>query len=171
MAVGSQDAHRWKAAAIIVAVLAISAGACALRQYRSASALAQRLATVSAASESFRTQLGYAERRATELTWQLAMAQKQLHAESRPDLPVVLGFRDTLLGGGKVATIRNLSGSTLEIIVEAQSPVTGAHFRRSFVISPKGQVQIGKLQGWPFAPGQTITLSNPNYRSLTRMVG
>jgi hypothetical protein len=170
MADGSHSSHGWKIATALFALLAIGASICSFTQYRTASGLAQQLATLTAASDSFKTQLGYAEASATDLTRQLAMAREQLQSESRPDLPVLLGFRGALLGGGKVAMIRNLSKSTIEIIVEAQSPVTGAHFRRSVVINPLGQAQVGPAQGWSFASGQTISLSNPNYRPLTKTV-
>ena len=170
MADGSQDARGWKIAALLWAALSIGAVAFALHQYRSASGLARQLASVTGAAESFRVQLGYAETRVTDLTGQLAVAQQRLHAESRPELPVLFDFHNALAGGSQVAVIRNLSRRALRITVEAQSLVTGAHFIRSYLIHPRGQVQIGKAQGWLFGSGQMITVSSPKYRPLVRTV-
>jgi|SRR5579871_1123382 len=90
---------------------------------------------------------------------------------SRPELPLKLSFHDALIGADKRAVLENLSDSALEVMLDVKSPVTGAHFSRTFVINPRSFGQVGRAQGWPFARGQLVTVSNPQYRPLVRTVG
>jgi len=89
---------------------------------------------------------------------------------ARPSLPVRLSFKDALIGTDKRAVLENLSDSALEVVLDVKSPVTGAHFSRTFVINPRSFGQVGRAQGWPFAPGQLVTVSNPEYRPLVQTV-
>jgi uncharacterized RDD family membrane protein YckC len=89
---------------------------------------------------------------------------------SRPELPVRLSFSDALIGPDKRAVLENLSDSALEVVLDVKSPVTGAHFSRTFVINPRSFGQVGRAQGWPFAPGQLVTVSNPQFRPLVQTV-
>jgi uncharacterized RDD family membrane protein YckC len=89
---------------------------------------------------------------------------------SRPELPLRLSFKDALIGPDKRAVLENLSDSALEVVLDVKSPLTGAHFSRTFVINPRSFGQVGRAQGWPFAPGQLVTVSNPQFRSLVQTV-
>ncbi|MBV8495504.1 MAG: RDD family protein [Gammaproteobacteria bacterium] len=89
---------------------------------------------------------------------------------ARPELPLRLSFRAALHGSNKRAVLENLSDSALEVLLEVKSPQTGAHFSRTFVINPRSYGQIGGAQGWPFANGQLVTVSNPQYRPLVQTV-
>ena len=76
--------------------------------------------------------------------------QQELRAESRPDLRIKLSF-------------------SLEIVIEVKSS-TGQGFRRRVTINP-GQIgQLGPREGWAFASGQLVTLSNPAFRPIVRPV-
>ncbi len=101
----------------------------------------------------------------------LEKAEAKLGAETRPDLPVTLTFRKSVLSTGLVAMFRNTSGNALEFSLDLESPATGRHVRRSMVLDPNGMLEMGVHQGWAFAPGQRITLDNPDYRPLLRTVG
>lgn len=92
-------------------------------------------------------------------------------SSSRPDLPLKLSFHDALIGADKRAVLENLSDTALEVMLDVKSPVTGAHFSRTFVINPRSLGQIGRAQGWPFARGQLVTVSNPEYRPIVQTVG
>jgi hypothetical protein len=120
-------------------------------QYRSAVALDERLAAAIADAEAThsdaanlkaelgaaqaaevieRQQLTATQQQVSTEQQQLQSIQAQLEAESRPDLPVEVTFRSGMLGQGEVAMLRNTSDETLEVILDAQSPTIGAHFRR-----------------------------------------
>jgi hypothetical protein len=48
---------------------------------------------------------------------------------------------------------------------------TGAQKEANLVIPPNGGIQeIGTAQGWPFAPGQHIRLTNSHFRSVEYVV-
>jgi uncharacterized RDD family membrane protein YckC len=98
------------------------------------------------------------------------VASHHEHVPARPELPVRLSFSDALIGPDKRAVLENLSDSALEVVLDVKSPVTGAHFSRTFVINPRSFGQVGRAQGWPFAPGQLVTVSNPQYRPLVQTV-
>ena len=91
-------------------------------------------------------------------------------AESRPELPLKLSFRDAWVGSGKRAVFQNLSDNTLEIVLDVRSPRTGAHFRYAYVINARAYGVIERTQGRPFVPGQLVTVSNPDYRPIVQTV-
>jgi uncharacterized RDD family membrane protein YckC len=97
-------------------------------------------------------------------------APKARLRETRPELPLRVSFRDCLLGEGKRAVLQNLSDDPLVVVLDVQSPLTGAHFRRTFVINARCYGQVGQSQGWPFAPGQRVTVTNPQYRPIIKTV-
>jgi len=82
------------------------------------------------------------EQRLTDVQQQVDAQQQQLQStaerlaqESRPDLPIRLTFRNALLSQGMVAVFQNLSDTALELVIDVQSPVSGAHARRLLVIN------------------------------------
>lgn len=115
-------------------------------------------------------QAATARRRVSNAQQQLPNPQAELGAESRPELPLRLSFRDAWLGSGKRAVLENLSDSTLEVVLDVQNPRTGAHFRRAYVINPLALGEIRQTQGRPFASGQLVTVSNPRYRPIVQTV-
>ena len=98
-----------------------------------------------------------------------AVAQPERVA-ARPELPVRLSFPDALIGPDKRAVLENLSDSALEVVLDVKSPVTGAHFTRTFVINPRSFGQVGRAQGWRFVAGQLVTVTHPQYRPLVQTV-
>lgn len=126
----------------------------AARAHETAATLAAQLATVAKAAEQARNE-----------------AAAKLVAETRPDLPIDLSFRRGLVSTGLVGVFRNTSSKELEFSLDLQSPATGRHIHRSIVLNPHALLEIGALQGWPFAPGQQITMNNPAYRPLVHTVG
>jgi uncharacterized RDD family membrane protein YckC len=93
-----------------------------------------------------------------------------LQPDTRPELPIKLSFRDSLLGPGKRAILQNLSDSPLAVIIYVHSPETGAQFRRAFFINAHCYGQIGQSQGWPFVAGQKVTVSNPLFQPIEKIV-
>lgn len=187
----STNSFGLRVAALALIGIAIGALAFGVREYQAAMDLsAQLAATTKDAKEaheeasSLKAQLGSAEIQATNELQQLAEAQQQvsaeqqrfqntqaqLAAESRPDLPVILSFRPALLGQGKVAVLQNTSDAAVEVDVNVSSAATGMHKRFHGVINGRGNVQIGRQQGWQFAPGQVVTIVNGRYRPIVRTV-
>lgn len=94
-------------------------------------------------------------------------AQEEIAKLAKRDLPVSVGFREALLGSGLVAIIENHSGKPLEVAAEFSSDKTGDRKRVSLVIPANGQVNYGHTEGWAFASGQKIKLTNSDYREAT----
>jgi hypothetical protein len=65
--------------------------------------------------------------------------------------------------------MQNLSNRTLDVVIEVKSS-TGESFRRRVTINPGQTGQLGPREGWPFASGQLVTLSNPAFRHIVRAV-
>jgi uncharacterized RDD family membrane protein YckC len=93
-----------------------------------------------------------------------------LQPDTRPELPIKVSFRDSLLGPGKRAILQNLSDTPLAVIIYVHSPETGAQFRRAFFINAHCYGQIGQSQGWPFVAGQKVTISNPLFQPIEKIV-
>jgi hypothetical protein len=184
MADSSQGAGAWKLVTVVLAALLVGATACIFTQHRSASSLSAQLTAATTEASTLKTQLGSAQAHANDLQQQLASsqqqsssqqqqlqdAQAQLSAESRPDLPIRVGFRRALLGQGEVGMFQNLSNRVLEVTLDVNSPATGASMHHNYVLNPRGLLQVGPLEHWAFAPGQKIELSNPGFRPIVRMV-
>lgn len=179
----------WRMATFTVALIAVGVGFYGFQERRAVNDLTVRLAAVTVEAKqahdetlSLSAQLAAAMADAKQAHSDAAASeaqattdeqhlQTQLAAEARPDLPVSVQFRKALLGPGLVGVFRNDSGKTLEFTLDLQSDVTGHHVRRAVVLNPNQFIEIGAKQGWPFAPGQRITLENPAYRTVARTVG
>jgi hypothetical protein len=94
---------------------------------------------------------------------QLARLQMQSNELAKPDLPVRVGLRRALLASGLVLTMQNASGSDLPITATFGRP-GAAPQTRELVLPANGVKQIGENDGWAFAAGDSVVLSNPNFR-------
>jgi septal ring factor EnvC (AmiA/AmiB activator) len=122
-----------------------------------------------------RQQLSAVQHEVSENQRQLHSAEARLATESRQEarqeMPIRMTFHDAILRSGKVAVLQNLSDADIEVELDAHSPSTGAHIRQRLVVNAHGMLRFGPQQGWPFAAGQVVTLSNAKYRSIVQTVG
>ncbi len=144
----------WEIATLILALVAVGLGSYAYMERSEVNALTAQLAAQTTAQQQ-----------------QLQSAETRLAAESRPDLPVTLGFRQAMLSAGLVGVFRNTSGQELEFTLDLESPATGQRVRKAVVLNANGILEIGAQQGWAFAPGQRVMLNNPAYRPRAYTVG
>jgi hypothetical protein len=84
-------------------------------------------------------------------------------AMSKPAMPVTVQERKALLGPGKVVLITNVSNSELSVLATFTSTATHATTSKQLVIEPHKVAEIGYAQGWAFASGDMIRLSNISY--------
>jgi hypothetical protein len=118
-----------------------------------------------------RQQLSAAQHEVSEDQRELHGTEARRATESRQEMPIRMTFHDAILRSGKVAVLQNLSDADIEVELEAQSPSTRAHMRQRLVVNAHGMLRFGPQQGWPFAAGQVVTLSNAKYRSIVQTVG
>ena len=97
-------------------------------------------------------------------------AQTKLAAESRPDLPVRLSFFNAAVAGAKVAVLQNLSNDELDLTLDVLQPGTNSHARKQLVLAARAALRMGPAQGWPFKPGQVVTLDNAKFRRIVQTV-
>jgi hypothetical protein len=86
---------------------------------------------------------------------------------SKPQLPVVVGFRSSLLGKGMVAVIENSSDRYLTLVLTARNPTLATARRFTLELAPRSSKDFGHLEGWQFASGDELTLSHDDFRALT----
>lgn len=175
---GSPSARVWKVSAVGFALLTAGATLCAYRLNENGASLRGQLADAQAQVADLKKRLAIAESRVDAQSQRLAHAQQQatedqqkLVAESRPDLPIRLWFRHMPLTQGETAYLQNLTTRTLEVVLDVESAATGEHYQHSVVVNP-GLLPTpwGPHQGWAFASGQRVTLTNLAYRPLVRAV-
>jgi hypothetical protein len=160
-----------KIVAGVAVVIAIASAAFTFSEYNTAQDLTVQLNAATADAQKLREQLAAATSDAQQAHTQANAEQQMLVKEARPDLPVTMGFRPSLLGNGKVAVMQNISNSEIEVTLDVMSPATGLTFHRALVIEPHGVQQIGKAEGWEFATGQQVRMNNPKYRPAGWTVG
>ena len=155
----------------VAVVLAMASGAITFSEYNTAKELTVQLNAATADAQKLREQLAAATQDAQQAHTQASAEQQLLVKEARPDLPITMGFRPSLLGNGKVAVIQNISNSEIEVTMDVVSPATGLTFHRALVIDAHRVQQLGKAEGWEFAAGQQVRLNNPKYRPAGWTVG
>jgi hypothetical protein len=49
-------------------------------------------------------------------------------------------------------------------------PGTNSHARKQLVLAAHAALRMGPAQGWPFKPGQVVTLDNAKFRRIVQTV-
>lgn len=115
-----------------------------------------------------RNQLNESLRALEDLRAQLAYrdAEFQPVTAAPPALPVLMSFRSSILGRGLVAVLENTSDRELVVTLAVRSPQQGGARRFTVEIAPHGTTEFGHLEGWPFASGDEVALSQDGYAAL-----
>lgn len=85
----------------------------------------------------------------------------------KPSVPVVVSYRESLVGNGKVAIFSNQTANRLTITVKFENKKLKEEKTGTIDLDPNGKTEIGWLEGWRFLSGETITISHPDYSSKT----
>jgi hypothetical protein len=99
------------------------------------------------------------------------LAYKETDAQTaaiaaKPALPVVIGFRSSLLGKGLVAEIENTSDRYLAVILAVRNPTLSTARRFKLDLEPRSRTDFGHLEGWQFASGDEVSLFNDDFGAL-----
>ena len=98
----------------------------------------------------------------------LEKQQATLEAYQRlPDMPVLVHYRQALMGAGLVASFRNTSARDLAVLATFTNPTLNQSKTFRLDLAPGQTREIGHLEGWTFASGDTIKLTHNDYKALT----
>ena len=86
---------------------------------------------------------------------------------SKPEVPVIVTYRESLLGQGLVLQLNNQTNTQLTVTLVVNNEEKNYRKEGAINIPPNGQVEIGWLEGWRFESGETVTISHPNFKSRT----
>lgn len=108
------------------------------------------------------------EREIEQLKAQLAYKESDLRAaaSAKPALPVVVGFRSSMLGRGLVAVIENTSERYLTVVLSARNPTRAVARRFNLELAPHTETDFGHLEGWSFSSGDEVALFNDEFGAL-----
>ena len=84
----------------------------------------------------------------------------------KPDLPIQVSFRRSLVGEGVVAQFKNLSDKALTVTARFSSPATQESRLFRLQLSAGAMSEFGRLEGWVFGSGHTIELSADGYEPV-----
>src|SRR5512139_3375623 len=109
-----------------------------------------------------RNQLTDSLREIEQLRAQLSYKESDYQAATaaKPALPVVVGFRSSMLGKGLVAVIENTSDRYLTVVLTVRNPTLSTARRFKLDLGPKSSTDFGHLEGWQFASGDEVGLYN-----------
>ena len=115
-----------------------------------------------------RNQLTDSQREIEQLKAQLAYKETdvQAAAAAKPALPVVVGFRSSMLGKGLVALIENTSDRYLTVLLAVRNPTLSTAKRFKLELDPRSSTDFGHMEGWQFASGDEVGLFNDEFGAL-----
>lgn len=115
-----------------------------------------------------RNQLTESLREIERLNAQLAYKDSDYQAATpiKPALPVVVGFRASMLGKGLVAEIENTSDRFLTVTLTVRNPTLSTANRFTLELTPGARSDFGHLEGWQFASGDELGLYHDDFGSL-----
>jgi hypothetical protein len=116
-----------------------------------------------------RNQLTERLREIEQLKAQLAYREtdvQQARETARPALPVVVGFRSSMLGQGLVAMIENTSDRYLTVVLAVRNPTLSTVDRFQLELDPRSRTDFGHLEGWQFASGDEVVLFSDAFGEL-----
>jgi hypothetical protein len=119
-----------------------------------------------------RRQLTESLRKIEQLNAQLAYSESDYQAaiSIKPALPVIVGFRSSILGKGLVAEIENTSDRYLTVMLTVRNPTLSTARRFKLELRPGSGTEFGHLEGWQFASGDELRLLNDDFGSLSLTV-
>ena len=116
-----------------------------------------------------RNRLTESQREIEQLKAQLAYKETDVQAAAaaaKPALPLVVGFRSSMLGKGLVALIENTSDRYLTVVLAVRNPTLSTAKRFKLELEPKSSTDFGHLEGWQFASGDEVGLFNDEFGAL-----
>lgn len=149
--------------ALFAFIIALVCGAVAAYEYRHSALLNTGLNDANAQNAKLQEQVA-------TLRSQLDTATADLNELKKHNMPVTLIFRKTPSGNGLITYFKNNAPSPLEVSVLLSNPVNHHSREANLILPANGSQSIGETEGWVFAPGQHIQLTNAQFGSVEYVV-
>jgi hypothetical protein len=81
-------------------------------------------------------------------------------------MPVVVGFRSSLMGKGMVAVIENTSDRYLSVVLVARNPTRSTARRFALELGPRASHSFGHMEGWQFSSGDELSLFHEDFSAI-----
>ena len=94
-------------------------------------------------------------------------AQLKAKVEKKPELPVTLGLRKAMMGPGLVAVFNTTVKSPVSVLAIVKSAALGTTKQFELHLNPAAATELGHMEGATIEAGDTITLENNNFSSVT----
>lgn len=119
-----------------------------------------------------RNLLSQSQRELEEIKSRLDLAETEREAThaAKPAMPVVVGFRSSLVGRGMVAVLENASDRYLSVVLATRNPTLSMARRFSIELAPRSAFSFGHLEGWQFSSGDELSVFHEDYLPLRLQV-
>ncbi len=87
----------------------------------------------------------------------------KLAYESMPDLPVKVDVRQAFLSDTRVLQLTNFSNNSLRVQIEWSAE--GTTLQKIGELYPNQQRELGHREGYPFKPGDEVSISSSGYKT------
>lgn len=94
-------------------------------------------------------------------------SQLQAKIEEKPELPVTVTFRKSLMGKGNVAIFNTKIKSNVPVLITFDSAALGTSKKFELRLDPSHPSELGHLEGALIENGDTLTIENQNYSPLS----
>ena len=98
-------------------------------------------------------------------------SMKKLVTSYKPDMPVTVSYRESLIQKGYVAIFENTSDQPIEVSVSLRDGDSGNKKQETLAFQPNQTKEIGWAEGWEFSIGDTIRLTHPKYQDSLFVIG
>ncbi|MGH8770148.1 MAG: hypothetical protein ACREV2_03065 [Burkholderiales bacterium] len=96
--------------------------------------------------------------------WKNALKAEEERIQRLPEIPIEVTYRQALLGPGLVVSFKNFSSRNLSVIATLTNPSLNQRASYRVDVSPNGDKELGHLEGWTFASGDTVHLTHHDYK-------
>ncbi len=84
--------------------------------------------------------------------------------KSLPEMPILIKYREALMGAGLVGSFQNTSNRHLSVLVALENPSMNQAKNFRLDLAPGEVKEIGHLEGWVFSSGDKISITHHEYQ-------
>ena len=96
--------------------------------------------------------------------------EQEQRLQRLPDMPIQMSYGSTPTGTGMSVSFKNTSHRLLAVAVTIRNPSLNVQESFGFDLPPGETREIGPLEGWTFASGDTVRITHNDYKPLNGKV-